>query len=202
MINEELLKQTISKNLIRYRKINNLTQMELAVSLNYSDKAISKWERGESLPDIYVLSMIADFYHITVNDLITDQLTPEKRQLHRIDKLISLLSAVVVWTVATVIFVFIKISNFDVTRAWLAFIYALPASCLVLILFARKWNSLSYEFFTSSLFIWTIALALHLTFYISIEKIWMIYLTAIPTQLILALWYILKTYYQKNDGNH
>ena len=79
MVNEEKLKKTISKNLIRYRKMNNLTQMELAVALNYSDKAISKWERGESLPDIYVLSLIADFYNITVNDLISDQLGENKK---------------------------------------------------------------------------------------------------------------------------
>ncbi|MDD4000955.1 MAG: helix-turn-helix transcriptional regulator, partial [Bacilli bacterium] len=64
MINEEKLKNTISKNLVRYRKQNNLTQLELAVELNYSDKAISKWERGESMPDIYVLSLLADFYNI------------------------------------------------------------------------------------------------------------------------------------------
>ena len=69
MKNEELFKQIIAKNLTKYRKINNLTQLDLAEKLSYSDKAISKWERGESLPDVYTLSILAEFYGITLNDL-------------------------------------------------------------------------------------------------------------------------------------
>ena len=55
MINEEQFKALVAKNLANYRKINNLTQLDLAEKLSYSDKAISKWERGESLPDLYTL---------------------------------------------------------------------------------------------------------------------------------------------------
>ena len=103
MVTEEKLKKTISKNLIKYRKMNNLTQLELAVELNYSDKAISKWERGESLPDIYVLSLIADFYNITVTDLISDQNLGENKKIYQAEKIMSLLSSVVIYTVATII---------------------------------------------------------------------------------------------------
>ena len=56
MLNENELKKIVTENLIYYRKINKLTQLQLAEKLNYSDKAISKWERGESLPDLYILS--------------------------------------------------------------------------------------------------------------------------------------------------
>ena len=69
MINEEQFKAIVAKNLANYRKINNLTQLDLAEKLSYSDKAISKWERGESLPDLYTLQRIADLYGITINDL-------------------------------------------------------------------------------------------------------------------------------------
>lgn len=197
MISEEKLKKTISKNLIKYRKMNNLTQLELAVELNYSDKAISKWERGESLPDIYVLSLIADFYNITVNDLISDQNLGENKKIYQAEKIISLLSAVVIFTVATIIFVYLIISNFQVSRPWLVFIYALPVSNFVLLFFRRKWNSKLYEIIIASLFIWTLALSSHLTLYPKIENMWMIYIACIPLQLILLSWFILKVYYKK-----
>ena len=41
-----------AKNITELRILNNMTQMELAEKLNYSDKTISKWERAESSPDI------------------------------------------------------------------------------------------------------------------------------------------------------
>ena len=69
MINEEEFKKIVADNLIKYRKINKLTQADLANRLNYSDKAISKWERGESIPDTYTLMIIAEFYQIELNDL-------------------------------------------------------------------------------------------------------------------------------------
>ena len=48
------LKQIIAHNIIKLRKEKNLTQIEFAQKLNYSDKAISKWERAESSPDLSV----------------------------------------------------------------------------------------------------------------------------------------------------
>ena len=49
------LKTIIAKNIVLLRTGERLTQAELAERLNYSDKAVSKWERGESLPDIAVI---------------------------------------------------------------------------------------------------------------------------------------------------
>ena len=175
--------------------MNNLTQLELAVELNYSDKAISKWERGESLPDIYVLSLIADFYNITVSDLISDQNSNERKKIYRVEKILSLMSVAVVFAVATIIFVYLIISNYQVSRPWMTFIYALPTSSFVLLFFSKKWNQL-FGFIISSLLIWTIALSIHLTLY-PLENIWMIYIVSIPLQLILFLWFILKIYYKK-----
>ena len=68
MIKENEFKTKVAKNLIYYRKANNLTQSDLAQKLNYSDKAISKWERGENLPDLYILTTISSLYGITLND--------------------------------------------------------------------------------------------------------------------------------------
>ncbi len=79
---EQELRETVAKNLIAYRKLNKLTQLELAEKINYSDKSVSKWERGDGLPDLYVLKLIADLYDISVNDLIS-QKKPKKYRSSR-----------------------------------------------------------------------------------------------------------------------
>ena len=56
-IDESLLTRRIAANLVYYRKLHNMTQAELA-SVRYSDKSISKWERGVGVPDIFVLSLL------------------------------------------------------------------------------------------------------------------------------------------------
>ena len=73
MINENEFKQIVARNITMFRKANGLTQLELAEKLNYSDKAISKWERGESLPDVYMLQVIANMFGISLNDLVSEQ---------------------------------------------------------------------------------------------------------------------------------
>ena len=58
-MDELIIKQNFARNLLAYRKARGLTQSQLAEKLNYSDKSISKWERGDVLPDIVTISMIA-----------------------------------------------------------------------------------------------------------------------------------------------
>ena len=67
----EDLKKIIARNIVDLRRANNMTQLELAEKLNYTDKAVSKWERGESLPDISVLKTIADLFGVKIDYLVT-----------------------------------------------------------------------------------------------------------------------------------
>ena len=57
--NEQNVRSIIASNLTKYRKNLGLTQLELAEKLNYSDKTLSKWERGESIPDIVTLKQLS-----------------------------------------------------------------------------------------------------------------------------------------------
>ena len=101
----EKLKLQIGSNIASYRKRAGLTQAGLAEKLNYSDKAVSKWERGESFPDLYVLKQLADFYEVTIDLLIDTPKEPEKpkRELKLNVKrsAISLCSIGLIWLVAT-----------------------------------------------------------------------------------------------------
>lgn len=98
---DEKLRQLIAENIAYYRKLNGDTQAGLAEKLSYSDKSVSKWERGDSTPDIFILSHIASLYGITVQDLLREKKVAKTRTRHL---LISLLSVGLVWLVMTVLF--------------------------------------------------------------------------------------------------
>ena len=70
---QENLRAVIAANITNLRKNSGMTQQDLAVRLNYTDKAISKWERGESVPDIVILKQIADIFGITVDYLLREE---------------------------------------------------------------------------------------------------------------------------------
>ena len=137
------LKSVIAKNLIRYRKEKGFTQQELAEILNYSDKSISKWERGEGVPDIYILKQIAELYGVTVNDIIEME-TPSHENIPLVNKLknhvlITLMSVMLVWFVATIAHSILKIIFPDEIRVLYCYIYAVPLSSIVFYIFNRIW---------------------------------------------------------------
>lgn len=60
----------IGKFIAECRKNNNLTQMQLAEKLNITDRAVSKWETGKSMPDSSIMLELCALLKITVNDLL------------------------------------------------------------------------------------------------------------------------------------
>ena len=137
------IKENLAKNLTTYRKNANITQLELAEKLNYSDKAVSKWERGESVPDITVLKQMADFYGVTIDTLISEPkekvLKPPK-SLAKKRAIISLVALGFVWLVAICGFVFIDTFFPKIEKTWMSFIYAIPVSCTVLFILTSLWG--------------------------------------------------------------
>lgn len=79
---DEKLRQLIAENIAYYRKLNGDTQAGLAEKLSYSDKSVSKWERGDGTPDIFILSHIASLYGITVQDLLREKKVAKTRTRH------------------------------------------------------------------------------------------------------------------------
>ncbi|XMB72034.1 helix-turn-helix transcriptional regulator [Mycoplasmatota bacterium WC30] len=60
----------IGERIIRFRKESHLSQEELGANLNVSRQAISKWETGESVPDVYNIIALARLFHITIDELL------------------------------------------------------------------------------------------------------------------------------------
>src|SRR5690554_2569965 len=190
MYKENEFKDLVVENLMYYRKINNLTQLELAEKLNYSDKTISKWERGEGLPSIYVLHKIANLFGVTLNDFTNKRKVKIKHKKTRSRALITLIAFVLCWLVATIVYVVLELSLPDFNKSWLAFIYAIPVSMIVLIVFTRIWRQFIYTFTSSSILIWSIPLAIYLS--IDYDKLWLLFISAIPLQILIIFFFTLR----------
>ncbi len=184
-------KRVIANNITELRKAVPYTQAELAQKLNYSDKAVSKWERGESIPDVVVLKQIADLFGVTV-DYLLEEVHPLKstmqsvpRQLKKNRVLITGLSCMLVFLIATVGFVVLSLAA-QIPRLWLLYIYAVPICAVLLIVFNSVWGKKKRNFFFISLLMWGTLLSVYLT--IGIYSNWLIFLVGIPGQVIIVMW--------------
>ena len=190
MDKEAKLRELIGENLAYYRKLNNFTQLELGELLNYSDKTISKWERGESLPDIIILHKISTIYGITLNDLVRTKKVKIKVHRIRSKSLITLMSVGLCWLVATICYALLGILLPELNNTWLSFIYAIPVSMIVLIIFSALWGNNLHLFLSVSVLIWTVPLSIYLS--IDVERLWLLFLIIIPLQILTILWFIFK----------
>lgn len=200
LVDDEIMRGIISANLIKYRKANNLTQMELSEKLQYSDKNISKWERGESLPDIVILNKLANIYGITVNDFLTEnenvkpseELTSKKHKfLDKKQLLIISLSVGIVWLVATILFgVFHIFYLSDAWPMWQLFIIAVPISFVVMLVFSSMWCTNLMNCIVVTLLIWSMAVTFDIC--VPLPNTFIIYIIAIPVQILDFLWFALK----------
>lgn len=190
MKSENEFKNIVVENLIYYRKENKLTQLQLAEKLNYSDKAISKWERGESLPDIYILNNIAEIYGITLNDLISTTKTKPIHKKSSIHLLITILSVLLVFLVATVCFVGVKLIYPDLSKVWIAFIIAIPVTFIILVVYSYIWGNYLLKFLSVSGLCWTVPLAL--TVSIPYQYMWLSFICIIPLQFLVIFFIILR----------
>lgn len=198
MIDENKIRQTISSNLVYYRKRCNLKQISVAEKIGYSDKAISKWERGESLPDIYVLYSLAELYEIEIEDLLS--VKRRKVQATSTGKrnrlLVVLLSVGLTWLVATVAFVLLL--WFGKGKEWfdiwfyMPYIYAIPVSFIICLVFNKIWGRRIFSFFLVSGIVWGIGLSLERSLCHYIDWAWLFYIICIPFQVLTCLWYLLK----------
>ena len=186
------LKMTIAANIASLRKMREMTQFELAERLNYSDKAISKWERGESIPDVKVLKQIADLFSVTVDYLLTsdhsDKKEPPSVISHRNRLYIMGLSILLVWFIATLVFVVWDLTPSNTPWHWLSFLYALPVSALVWLIFNVIWFNRKINWLIISLLMWSTLLCLYLTLSTLAGNMWMIFILGIPGQAIIYLW--------------
>ncbi len=188
----DTLKPIIAANIVELRKAREMTQFELAEHLNYSDKAVSKWERGESIPDIKILKQIADLFSVTVDYLLTADHSTQKEQPGVISRrnryYIMGLSILLVWFVATLAFVVCDLVQAKDSLHWLSFIYALPVSAVIWLIFNSLWFNRRLNWIIVSLLMWSFLLSVYLTVLALGSNLWLIFILGIPGQAIIYLW--------------
>lgn len=195
-MNHEELKQSIGANIIHYRKAMGITQAELAQRLNYSDKAVSKWERGESIPDILTLADIAEQFHITLNELVygpqspareveteplaepESQAVPEntaaprkpgkqEKITDRIRHNRKVIQGLVSILVWIVVLAFyVLLDSFQLPYLWLLFLIGIPAHAITLLSLRSAWQMYSWNQVLISIIMWGCLLCLHVIIYL------------------------------------
>ena len=191
---EATLRKTVAKNIAAYRKAHHDTQLDLATKLNYSDKSVSKWERGESLPDVYILSQIADLYGVSVSALI-GEIQPPKESKPHYHMFILLLSLALTMAVATLLFSMFMICKVPYP-AWMFFVYALPVCSIICIVFTSLWWGILWQGVSVSALIWTLGLSLYLSF--ELENVSLIFLVCAALQVLTVLWEIFRKFLLKS----
>ena len=192
------IKNIVAKNIAELRRTNNMTQLELAEKINYSDKAISKWERAESSPDISVLVDIAEVFGVTVDYLVKEEHTEApviendepRRQYNR--KPIAYIAESVAWLVAIVAFIITTLIVKGMTFQYLFFIYALPIVLIVKLIFNSIWFNPRNNYYIISALMWSILAAVHITFLYFGVDVALIYLLGVAGQIVIILWSLIR----------
>ena len=195
MIIVDDFKKIVAENIIKVRTSLSMTQAQLGEELSYSDKSVSKWERGESIPDVYVLKHIADLAGVTVDYLISrhdpkeeaelKKPVPKERRYSR--RFISLTVLAGIWTFAVTIFVILWICGIV---NWLVFVYAVPVSLVTMLVLNSVWGTREVNLYLISGLVWGTIASIYLT---ALKyNWWQIFLLGVPAQIIVILAFSIK----------
>jgi len=184
------VRQIIAENLIELRKLNKLTQLELAEKLNYSDKAISKWERAESLPDVEILCQIAELYGVSLDYLVTKdheeatleyKISKERANVNKtIITWLSVFSAVLL-----VVLSYFLVLTITKHNLWILFVWMVPLCATIYLIFNCIWGKRFIKFVTLSILMWSLIASFALQF--MQYNIWLIFILGVPGEIIIFL---------------
>ena len=204
-------KIVISQKIKEYRSKQKVTQKELAELLGVTCQSISKWERGESVPDIIVLKQIADMFGVTVDYLLcethdepvrivddeeqkkTATEVAKRQQSLRTRGVVTGMSVLLVWMTATVLFIIFDTAEIDARSHWIVFACAVPASFVVWLVMNSIWFNRRRNYLIISLLMWsTLALIYIPVLLFAGKNLWLIFSLGLPGQAIIIMWSRLK----------
>ena len=202
----EKLKRDIGQNIAIRRRYLGLTQAELAEKLNYSDKAVSKWERGDSVPDVVTLATLAQMFSVRVDDLLREpsedviqpeEATPKKRVNRTV---IQLLVSLLVWSVALLLYVVFDTAL--IFPSGVGFIYAIPINALVLMILRSAWKMYNLNHLLISILVWGSLASLYFSVLIfSHYNLWKLLLLGLAGQAAVTLWFFLFRHPREKKNN-
>lgn len=201
---EDKLARIIGQNIMRLRKLSGMTQLDLAEKLGYSDKSVSKWEQGNGIPDVRTMVQLTEFFNVSLDDLIREPserpVVPQKtRRIKRL--IIILLSVGLCWLAAVICFAIGGIIYGKIGYLWLAFLYAVPASAVVVLVFSCIWRLKLARILSITVLIWTTLACIYLTVFAVISAypmLWMIFLIGIPLELLALFFFV---WWKRTNGS-
>ena len=182
------LKLVTAGNLIKLRTGRGLTQAELGAMLNYSDKTISKWERGEAIPDAYVLTQLAEIFGVTVDSLLSPPEkwrppVPEEKQEHSYSSgVITAIAVIGVWTLALTAFVALWLAHII---CWQIFVVSLPVSLLTYLVLICNFGMTRHLKGVVAAFVLSLFVMIYLLFHQ--ENPWQIFLICALAEVLVFL---------------
>ena len=189
----EDIKNIVAKNITELRLLNNMTQMELAEKLNYSDKTISKWERAESSPDISVLVQIASIFGVTLDYFVKSENVEEEvkenkqKEIKYNRRAISYISESVVAILALFAFIITSLVTSEASFQWLFFVYSMPVMLIIKLVFNSIWFNPRHNYYIISGLVWSILATIHITFLYFQINVALIYLLGVAAQIVIIL---------------
>lgn len=195
----DLLKINFAKKLLALRTGAGMTQSELGEKLNYSDKTVSKWERGEAIPDAAVLKNISRIFSVSIDFLLDDETPVDEADLvakkdgtlPQLSLYPSITRVILagIWTAAALLFVLLWIIV-DVVF-WQVFIYALPITALAMLIFNSIWNVGRGNFWIVSFQVISLLVAAYVGV-LPLKNSWQLFLLVLPAELLVYLAFRIK----------
>lgn len=185
------LKEIVAKNITELRQGARLTQLELGNAISYSDKAVSKWERGEAVPDAYVLLKLADIFGVTVDYILKEheegaRIRPKSKVNH---KSVTALAVIAIWMVFAIAYLCVSLCGFDYP---MLFMYATVVTLIVLVVLNSVWGKRSLNMILVSALVCSLILTLYLIFLVAGYNFWKINLLCIPAVAIVICCFKIK----------
>jgi len=192
----DTLKNNFAKKLQALRAAAGMTQSELGEKISYSDKTVSKWERGEAIPDAAVLKQLSRIFSVSVDYLLEeDEESPSPAPAEepvtgtekpRFTNYPSITRVVLtgIWTVALLIFVLLWIV-LDTTY-WMIFVTAVPLTAVAFLVFNSLWNRGRGNFWIVSALVLSILVVAYLMV-LPVKNAWQLFLLAVPAELMVYL---------------
>ncbi|MBQ6077135.1 MAG: helix-turn-helix transcriptional regulator [Clostridia bacterium] len=196
---ENRIRTILAQKLTAYRKRAGMTQAELAEKLNYSDKSVSKWERGDGMPDLLVLCQLADLYDVPLDAFLREgPLVRSQREQRSRHAIITLLSLGLVVFVSAIAFFVCHLAQVKV--GWLSFVYAVPVCMILLVVFSHIWGNTLHQAISVTLLDWTLCASVYISFRAisGIQRIEMLFMVAAVFQVLIILWYVLMYVRRRN----
>ncbi len=191
------LKQTVAKNITALRTVHKLTQQQLGEQLNYSDKTVSKWERAEAFPDVYVLKQMAELFSVSVDyflhehaqsdEIIEKATNPQRKVKERNRTLIMAIVMLGIYAVATLIFTVMLLVSY---AEWRIFIYTLPVATVTLLVLNTLWQKGKGNIYFVSALLWSIIACVY--FALLSYNFWQLFVAGAIPQLIVILCFALR----------